>query len=244
LIRHTSRRATSPVRTLPVAMIEPALQTPLMAAVGSTPLPAPSFGAASRAAIALPAVAVRANPEHRLASLAATKSQPENHFSLNCHPPTQAGFDNGNGSCQGKTSFDSDLLMKVAQLEPRCLERRGSLPPSRSPYNFSLECFNADDWTDDCAFGADNVAWLLKPAKTQKTTFSDDRQHALAWVLAQKPWIVPIPGTTKLHRLQENVAAASIELREGDLREIESATSEITVQGARYSEGAQRMINR
>jgi hypothetical protein len=148
-----------------------------MAAVGSTPLPAPSFGAASRAAIALPAVAVRANPEHRLASLAATKSQPENHFSLNCHPPTQAGFDNGNGSCQGKTSFDSDLLMKVAQLEPRCLERRGSLPPSRSPYNFSLECFNADDWTDDCAFGADDVAWLLKPAKTQKTTFSDDRQH-------------------------------------------------------------------
>jgi aryl-alcohol dehydrogenase-like predicted oxidoreductase len=69
-------------------------------------------------------------------------------------------------------------------------------------------------------------------------------QIALAWVLAQKPWIVPIPGTTKLPRLQENVAAASIELSEGDLREIESATSEITVQGARYSEGAQRMINR
>ncbi len=69
-------------------------------------------------------------------------------------------------------------------------------------------------------------------------------QIALAWVLAKKPWIVPIPGTTKLHRLQENVAAASIELSEGDLREIESATSEITVQGARYSEGAQRMINR
>ena len=69
-------------------------------------------------------------------------------------------------------------------------------------------------------------------------------QIALAWVLAQKPWIVPIPGTTKLHRLQENVAAASIELSEGDLREIESATSEIKVQGARYSEGAQRMINR
>ena len=69
-------------------------------------------------------------------------------------------------------------------------------------------------------------------------------QIALAWVLAQKPWIVPIPGTTKLHRLEENVAAASVELSEGDLSEIESATSEITVQGARYSEGAQRMINR
>jgi aryl-alcohol dehydrogenase-like predicted oxidoreductase len=69
-------------------------------------------------------------------------------------------------------------------------------------------------------------------------------QIALAWVLAQKPWIVPIPGTTKLDRLKENVAAASIELTEEDLREIESATSKITVQGARYSEGAQRMINR
>ena len=67
---------------------------------------------------------------------------------------------------------------------------------------------------------------------------------ALAWVLAQKPWIVPIPGTTKLHRLRENIAAASIDLSKEDLREIESAASEITVQGARYSEAAQRMINR
>ena len=69
-------------------------------------------------------------------------------------------------------------------------------------------------------------------------------QIALAWVLAQKPWIVPIPGTTKLHRLEENAAAAAIELSDEDLREIESATSEIKIQGARYSEGAQRMINR
>lgn len=69
-------------------------------------------------------------------------------------------------------------------------------------------------------------------------------QIALAWVLAQKPWIVPIPGTTKLHRLQENVEAASVELTEGDLRDIESAASQIPVQGARYSEGGQRMIDR
>src|SRR5271165_2130136 len=69
-------------------------------------------------------------------------------------------------------------------------------------------------------------------------------QIALAWVLAQKPWMAPIPGTTKLHRLQENAAAASVQLSEEDLREIESATSEIAVQGARYSEAAQRMINR
>jgi aryl-alcohol dehydrogenase-like predicted oxidoreductase len=69
-------------------------------------------------------------------------------------------------------------------------------------------------------------------------------QIALAWVLAQKPWMAPIPGTTKLPRLQENLASASIELSEADLREIEQAASEITVQGARYSEGAQRLINR
>jgi aryl-alcohol dehydrogenase-like predicted oxidoreductase len=69
-------------------------------------------------------------------------------------------------------------------------------------------------------------------------------QIALAWVLAQKPWMVPIPGTTKLHRLEENVAAASIDISPEELLEIDRAASEITVQGARYSEAAQRMINR
>jgi aryl-alcohol dehydrogenase-like predicted oxidoreductase len=69
-------------------------------------------------------------------------------------------------------------------------------------------------------------------------------QIALAWVLAQKPWIVPIPGTTKRHRLEENLGAAAVELTPDDLQEIESAVSEVTVQGARYSESSQRMINR
>ena len=69
-------------------------------------------------------------------------------------------------------------------------------------------------------------------------------QVALAWLLAQKPWIVPIPGTTKLHRLKENVAAVDVKLTEGDLREIEDAASKITVHGARYSEAAQQLINR
>jgi aryl-alcohol dehydrogenase-like predicted oxidoreductase len=68
-------------------------------------------------------------------------------------------------------------------------------------------------------------------------------QVALAWVLAQKPWIVPIPGTTKLHRLEENLGAAAVELTPDDLREIDRAVARITVQGARYSEGAQRMID-
>ncbi len=69
-------------------------------------------------------------------------------------------------------------------------------------------------------------------------------QIALAWLLAQKPWIVPIPGTTKLHRLEENLGAASVELSDADLRDIEQAASRITVEGARYSEAAQRLINR
>ena len=69
-------------------------------------------------------------------------------------------------------------------------------------------------------------------------------QLALAWVLAQKPWIVPIPGTTKLHRLEENLGGADVELSAQDLREIDAATSQIAVQGARYSEGAQKLIDR
>lgn len=69
-------------------------------------------------------------------------------------------------------------------------------------------------------------------------------QIALAWILAQKRWMAPIPGTTKLHRVEENIAAASMELSAGELSEIESATSRITIEGARYSEGAQRLIDR
>jgi aryl-alcohol dehydrogenase-like predicted oxidoreductase len=69
-------------------------------------------------------------------------------------------------------------------------------------------------------------------------------QIALAWLLAQKPWIAPIPGTTKLHRLEENIAAAGIELTPDDRGEIESAASKITVQGARYPEHLARMVGR
>jgi aryl-alcohol dehydrogenase-like predicted oxidoreductase len=67
---------------------------------------------------------------------------------------------------------------------------------------------------------------------------------ALAWLLAQKPWIVPIPGTTKLHRLEENLGAASLELSAQDLREITDAASKIEVQGARYPEHLQRLVGR
>jgi len=69
-------------------------------------------------------------------------------------------------------------------------------------------------------------------------------QIALAWLLAQKPWIVPIPGTTKLHRLDENIGAAAVELTSDDLREIESIAAQIIVQGARYPENLEQMTGR
>jgi aryl-alcohol dehydrogenase-like predicted oxidoreductase len=69
-------------------------------------------------------------------------------------------------------------------------------------------------------------------------------QIVLAWLLAQKPWIVPSPGTTKRHRLEENIGAASSQLMPDDLREIDSAASKITVQGARYLEKLEQMTSR
>ena len=69
-------------------------------------------------------------------------------------------------------------------------------------------------------------------------------QIALAWLLAQKPWIAPIPGTTKLHRLDENIGALAVELTPGDLRDIDAAASKITVQGARYPEKLEQMTGR
>jgi aryl-alcohol dehydrogenase-like predicted oxidoreductase len=69
-------------------------------------------------------------------------------------------------------------------------------------------------------------------------------QIALAWLLAQKPWIVPIPGTTKLHRLEENIGGADVELSPDELRELETAAAKIAVQGARYPEELQKMVGR
>ncbi|MBD0297994.1 MAG: aldo/keto reductase [Flavisolibacter sp.] len=85
------------------------------------------------------------------------------------------------------------------------------------------------------------VDLLGKMGKERKATAA---QIALAWLLAQKPWIVPIPGTTKLHRLEENLGAAEVELTDSDLKEINEAVAKVEVQGARYSEQSQRMIDR
>ena len=85
------------------------------------------------------------------------------------------------------------------------------------------------------------VDFLSRFAEQKKAT---PAQIALAWLLAQKPWIVPIPGTTKLHRLEENIGAAAIELTLEDLRQIDKAATKIPVQGARYPEELQKLVGR
>jgi len=81
-----------------------------------------------------------------------------------------------------------------------------------------------------------NQAFVDLLATVAKERDATPAQIALAWLLAQKPWIVPIPGTTKLHRLEENLGALNVELTAGDLAEIKQAASEIQVEGERYPE--------
>ena len=97
--------------------------------------------------------------------------------------------------------------------------------------------FTADNRKANLAF----VGWLTEFATRKQAT---PAQIALAWLLAQKPWIVPIPGTTKRHRLEENLGAAAIQLGADDLREIDRAASQIEVHGARYPEHLQKMVGR
>ena len=106
-----------------------------------------------------------------------------------------------------------------------------------SDFRNTVPRFDAEARTANRAF-----VQLLETTAARKNATA--AQIALAWLLAQKPWIVPIPGTTKLGRLEENIAAADVELTPDDLREIDAAASQITAQGARYSEAAQRMIDR
>jgi aryl-alcohol dehydrogenase-like predicted oxidoreductase len=83
-----------------------------------------------------------------------------------------------------------------------------------------------------------------KIAEFAKQKNATPAQVALAWVLAQKPWIVPIPGTTKVHRLEENLKAETLKLTASDLQEIESAFAQIQVQGARYPQHLQQRVGK
>jgi aryl-alcohol dehydrogenase-like predicted oxidoreductase len=85
------------------------------------------------------------------------------------------------------------------------------------------------------------VDWIAAFASKKNATSA---QIALAWLLAQKPWIVPIPGTTRLERLEENIGAVAIELTADDLRELDATTAKIAVHGDRYPEELERMTNR
>ena len=109
--------------------------------------------------------------------------------------------------------------------------------------------FDSADFRNPCLASLPRTArptwrssnWLKEFAERKKAT---PAQIALAWLLAQKPWIVPIPGTTKLHRLKENLGAMAIELTDADRRDIDAAASRITVHGERYPEHLLRMIDR
>lgn len=130
---------TLAVGTLPVAMIEPALRTLLVAAVGSTVLSPPGFAAAHLAAIALSAVTMLTDPEHRMTSTAAANSLPQNHFARKRHARPRRGLDNGSQSWQVRTSLLRGDLLRVARLGPcRCKRRVPTLlPPCRRSYTFS-----------------------------------------------------------------------------------------------------------
>ena len=110
-------------------------------------------------------------------------------------------------------------------------------PLASTDFRSQLPRFSAENRKANQAM----VDLLEKIAKRKHAT---PAQIALAWLLAQKPWIVPIPGTTKLNRLEENIGATEVELTTDDLREIESAASKIEVQGARYPEHIEAMSNR
>ncbi len=108
--------------------------------------------------------------------------------------------------------------------------------------------FNADDFRNGIPrFDAENreanfaFVELIKEIAEQKNV--TPAQIALAWILAQKPWIVPIPGTTKIHRLEENVGASNVEISQKDLDQIEFAASKIAIQGHRYPESSEKMVD-
>jgi aryl-alcohol dehydrogenase-like predicted oxidoreductase len=97
-------------------------------------------------------------------------------------------------------------------------------------------------FTDEARKANHDLVELIGEIATRKQ--ATPAQIALAWLLAQKPWIVPIPGTTKLHRLEENIRGATVELTADDLREIEDVLARVPVEGARYNEQMQKLVDR
>jgi aryl-alcohol dehydrogenase-like predicted oxidoreductase len=109
------------------------------------------------------------------------------------------------------------------------------------PWRLLLRRAAALDWLESAAWARASGTARRWIGERKKATVA---QIALAWRLARKPWIVPIPGTTKLRRLEENIGAVSVEVTPDDLRDIDAAGSRITVQGARYPEAAEKRTGR
>ena len=133
----------------------------------------------------------------------------------------------------GSASCRSARSARVPDRQDRREHRRSIRPTSATPFRDSRR--RTGKRTSPLS------TWLKAFAERKQAT---PAQIALAWLLAQKPWIVPIPGTTKRHRLDENLGAAEIQLTADDLREIDRAASQIEVHGARYPEHLQKMVGR
>ena len=160
-----------------------------------------------------------------------------------------------NGGPERRSKGDGSHLHE-AEVIPACEELGiGFVPWSPLGQGFltakvdSAKPFAATDvrswfprFTPDALKANQPIVDLLSRVAVRKN--ATPAQIALAWLLTQKPWIVPIPGTTKLHRLDENIGAISVELTTGDLSEIERAASKIDVQGDRYPERLMKMVNR
>jgi aryl-alcohol dehydrogenase-like predicted oxidoreductase len=132
----------------------------------------------------------------------------------------------------GSASSPSALWARASSRAPSTRARGSTAPTSATSFRASRR-----------RLGRQTGPWSICSGKSPP---ANGRRPliALAWLLARKPWIVPIPGTTKLHRLEENIAAASVELTADDLRDIERAVSGVTVQGARYPEHLQQLVGR
>jgi hypothetical protein len=156
LIRHA--RKPTPVFPLAIPMVKPSFRAPLVTAVGAAALPAPGLGLASRTAIPLSAIAVSADPEHRVASQ--TSPLTKDRLAMKVHARRQAGVDNGERSWQVRTSLMCGYLLKVARLNARPLPRPGT---PRVPA-FDEELYTSGQDADDrrmiCACGADDVVGL------------------------------------------------------------------------------------
>ena len=156
--------------------------------------------------------------------------------------------------CSGLLVYtrDGHMAVQVMYRDPQA-HQSGSAQYAQGGYEASFGRYEIDERAHNFTFHVEGalVRSLIGKDLTRVFELSGNQMTvkaanptALAWLLAQKPWIVPIPGTTKLHRLEENLGAVAVELTPDDLREIDAAASKITIQGARYPEDQEKLTGR